>query len=200
MDRILELIKSRRSIRSYLEKPIERKVIEDIIDCARYSPTALARQPWHFTIVTDRGFIKEIVEEIKKKVRLMLKLKFILWPLYPDLKDKKFLSLAKERAYSSEDRIFYNAPVLIFISTSRKTPHGLKDSFLAAQNIMLAAHSIGLGTCIIGFADAVNRSKKLLNKLSIPPGHRIQATLTLGFPKAELRHLPERRKDNLNFM
>ncbi len=200
MDKILDLIKTRRCIRSYLEKPVERKVIEEIIDCARYSPTALGREPWHFTVVTDRGLIKEMAGEVRKKLRVMLKFKLILRPLFPDLKDKKFLSLVKEKAYSSEDRIFYNAPVLILISTSRKTTHGIKDSFLAVQNILLAAHSLGLGTCIIGFAEAMYNSKKLLNRLNLPPRYRIQAVLTLGYPKAELSHLPERRKDNLYFV
>lgn len=197
MKEILETIKTRRSIRSYLEKPVSREILEEIIECARFSPTALNRQPWHFTLVTDRCLIKEIVEEIKKKIRLMLKLKFVLRFSYPDLTDKKFLSIARERAYSKEDRIFYDAPVLIIVSTPKNSTHGLKDSFLAAQNIMLSAHTLGLGTCVIGFADAINKSNKILKKLKLPASHKVQATLTLGYPGVKLGHLPERRKDNL---
>ncbi|MBL7170629.1 MAG: nitroreductase family protein [Candidatus Omnitrophica bacterium] len=200
MNQILETIKIRRSVRSYLDRPVSQEILEEIIECGRFAPTALGRQPWHFTVVTDRGLIKEIVGEIKKKVRLMLKLKFLLRPLYPDLADKKFLSIAKERAYSAEDRFFYNAPVLIMVSTLKKSTHGLKDSFLAAQNIMLAAHTLGLGTCVIGFAEAINKSDKILKKLKLPSLHKVQVTLTLGYPKVKLDHLPERRKDNSTFI
>jgi len=200
MNQTIEIIKTRRSVRSYQDRPVSREVLEEIIECARFAPTALGRQPWHFTVITDGGLIKEIVGEIKKKVKLMLKLKFILRFLYPDLTDKKFLSIAKERAYSLEDRIFYNAPVLIIVSTPKKSTHGLKDSFLAAQNIMLAAHSLGLGTCVIGFAEAINKSNKILKKLKLPTLHKVQATLILGYPKVKLDHLPERRKDNSTFI
>lgn len=200
MNQILEVIKTRRSIRSYLDRPVPRETLEEIIECARFSPTALGRQPWHFTVVMDRELIKEIVEEIKKKIRLMLRLKFILRPLYPDLKDKKFLSIAKERAYSKEDRIFYSAPALIIISTAKKSTYGLKDSFLAAQNIMLASHSLGLGTCIIGFAEAINKSNKILKKLKLPTFHKVQVTIALGYPRQQLGHLPDRRKDNSTFI
>jgi nitroreductase len=196
----IELIKTRRSIRSYLDKPVPREILEEIIECARFAPTALGRQPWHFTVVADRPFIKEMVEEIKKKIKLMLKLRFILRFFYPGLADKKFLSIAKERAYSSEDPIFYSAPVVIFITTSVKSSYGVKDSYLASQNIMLAAHSLGLGTCLIGFAEALNKSRGILKRLKLPPGHKIQAVIILGYPKVQLQHLPERRKDNAVFL
>ena len=200
MNPLIEIIKTRRSIRAYLDKPVSREIIEEIIDCARYAPTALARQPWHFTVVTDRGLIRELGEGAKKKIRLLLKLRFILWPLYPDLRDKKFLALAKEKAFSEKDRIFYEAPVLIFISTPRKSPHGLKDSFLASQNIMLASHSLGLGTCVIGFAEAINKSKGFLKRLELPLHHKVQVVITLGYPEKVPGHLPERRQDNLTFI
>lgn len=196
----LDIIKTRRSVRSYLDRPVPRDVLETIIDCARFSPTALGRQPWYFTVVTDRVLLGEIVQEIKKKIGLMLKCRPVLRLLYPDLGDKKFLSIARNKVDSPEDNIFYNAPVVIFISTYRKSTHGLKDSFLAAQNIMLASHSLGLGTCVIGFAEAINRSKSVYNKLRLPPGHRVHVTITLGYPKTTLKQLPERRRDNLNFL
>lgn len=200
MNPLIEIIKTRRSVRAYLDKPVPREIIEEIIDCARYAPTALARQPWHFTVVADRLLIREIGEAVKKKIRLLLKLKRILWPLYPDLRDKKFLALAREKAFSTSDRIFYEAPVLIFISTPRKSPHGLKDSFLASQNIMLASHSLGLGTCVIGFAEAINKSRDLLKRLELLPQHKVQAVITLGYPEKVTGHLPERRQDNLTFI
>jgi nitroreductase len=200
MNSMLEMIKTRRSVRAYLDRPVPGEIIEEIIDCARYAPTALNRQPWHFTVVTDRGLIRELAEGAKKKIRLLLKFRFILWHLYPDLRDKKFLARAREKAFSEKDRIFYEAPVLIFISTPENSTHGLKDSFLASQNIMLASYSLGLGTCVIGFAEAINKSKGLLKKLKLPPQHKVQAVITLGYPAIVPEHLPDRRQDNLTII
>lgn len=196
----IDLIKSRRSIRSFLDKPVSREVLEVIIDCGRYAPTALGRQPWYFTVVTDGPLIREIVHEVKKKIRLMLKFRFLLPSFYPYLKDKKFLAIARERAYSTEDRIFYAAPVLILISAPSRSPYRLKDSYLAAQNIMLASHSVGLGTCLVGLGEAINKCPALRKKLNLPAGHRLQATIALGYPRKEVAHLPERRRDNLTII
>lgn len=195
----LELIKTRRSIRAYTDKPVPREILDEIIECARYSPTALGKASWHFTVATDRLLIKEAGEAVRKTVKIMLRLRFILRFIYPVLSDEKFLNIAKEKVSSSEDRIFYDAPVVVFISTPKKNPHGLKDSMVAAENIMLASHALGLGSCMIGFADAIKKRRDLLKKLKLPQGHRLQATVVLGYPKS-VHHLPQRRRDNLTYI
>jgi len=58
----LSVIKTRRSVRSFKDKPIPRDVLEDIIECARLAPTAMNLQPWGFVVVTDPGMRKKLAE------------------------------------------------------------------------------------------------------------------------------------------
>lgn len=58
----LEAIKTRRSVRLYQDKPIPKKVLEDIIDCARLAPTAMNRQPWEFVVVTEKETRQRIAD------------------------------------------------------------------------------------------------------------------------------------------
>lgn len=64
METIINLLKKRRSIREYLNKPIPKDILEDIVDCGRLAPSANNSQPWHFLVVTK----KEELEFISKKV------------------------------------------------------------------------------------------------------------------------------------
>lgn len=56
----IECIKTRRAVREYLSKPIPKKILEDIIDCARLAPTARNEQPWEFVLVTEKSKLEEL--------------------------------------------------------------------------------------------------------------------------------------------
>ncbi|RKY31585.1 MAG: nitroreductase family protein [Candidatus Omnitrophota bacterium] len=58
----LQALKSRRSVRTYDKKPVEQHLIEELIDCARFAPTARNEQPWQFVVVTKRDTIQELAQ------------------------------------------------------------------------------------------------------------------------------------------
>lgn len=60
MNGVIRTIKERRSVRKYTDKPIDKKVLEEIIDCARLAPSAMNIQPWKFLVVTERGKLESI--------------------------------------------------------------------------------------------------------------------------------------------
>ena len=60
MKNAIEVLKARRSIRTYSEAPVERAIIEEIVDCARLAPTAMNDQPWDFIVVTAREDLQRI--------------------------------------------------------------------------------------------------------------------------------------------
>lgn len=62
MNDLLKLIKDRRSVRSYRAKPVDLKLIKEIIDCARYAPTARNEQPWEFVVVTNKATLTKIAQ------------------------------------------------------------------------------------------------------------------------------------------
>ena len=58
----IEVLKTRRSVRTYTKEPVSRKTIEDIVDCARLAATAINIQPWEFVVVTDRRMLRRIAD------------------------------------------------------------------------------------------------------------------------------------------
>jgi nitroreductase len=87
------------------------------------------------------------------------------------------------------DIICYNAPVLILICTEFDQTFSqinLRDSVLAAQNMFLKAHELGLGTCYMGWIDLMNQNRpEVLKKAGMPDGYEMQVSLILGYPKSK---------------
>lgn len=117
---MLDTIFNRRSIRKYLDKPVEEDKLRTILRAAMYAPSARDCRPWHFIVVKDRGMIE------------------------------RFMQL---QPYS---KMLAQAPVLILVcgDQGREAAPGyfMEDCGAAVQNLLLAAHELGLGACWLGIA------------------------------------------------
>jgi len=180
MNSIIHNIKNRRSIRKYKDKKIPKKIIKEIIEAAKYAPSSHNRQPWNFTVITNKKFIDELSEDIKSWYKSIITLST---PLSFINEVKKSVKEMSARAKTEKDLFFYHAPAIIVIhAPNKKFFH--QDCACAAQNIMLTARSLEVGSCWIGFADIVfNKSLKIKRKLGIPLSHKIMATIALGYPE-----------------
>jgi nitroreductase len=197
MNTVIENIKTRRSIREYLSREVSGEIIRQLLDAGRYAPSALNRQPWEFVVVTDRELIREMSYSITRTMRRVL-------PFLPLLKvfagrefDERAVAALKKTAASAGDSVFYDAPLLIFIASKKTYRWAGADCALAAQNIMLAAHSLGLGSCFIGRIVFLSAQRKLLRKIGLGRGHKIHAALCLGYPKNAQRTFSRRRRGNV---
>jgi nitroreductase len=171
MNPIIDAIKSRRAIRSYLDKPVPGSAIQTLLEVATYAPSAINAQPWKFTIVTNQDEMKRLSDKAKPTLIRML----------PDVGDEGLVGL-KKRLSDPQFNIFYNAPLLIFVS-GIKSPYAIYDCSMAAQNMMLAAFSIGLGSCWIGTAVTIANDPKVKPTLGIPDDHEVHAAIIFGYPK-----------------
>ncbi len=162
------LIKSRRSIRKYLVKKVPDKIIDELIEVGTWAPSAMNRQPWEFVVITDKKVMKELSERVKEL----------------GLRDPALMkvSIYADRFKSKEDRIFYDAPLLILITANRRHSFAKFDTGLAVMNMMLYARALGLGSCWIGFANKLNEAKEILKKLRIPEENELLAALVFGYP------------------
>ena len=152
---VLEAIADRRSIRSYKDEKITSDQIDTLLKAAKESPSAANRQPWHFTVVKNTGIFAEINSEVS--------------------------------AITGKDAgdIFYNAPLAIFISCDASTRWGRLDCGIAVQTIALAAHSMGLGSVILGRPDAAFTGPKAdyFNKyFKFPPNYSFAVAIAIGVP------------------
>jgi nitroreductase len=121
---VLQAIAERRSIRAYKADPLSDEQWDALIKAALEAPSARNDQPWHFTLVKNKALLKDINAEAVKE-----------FELEPD------------------SDIFYDAPAAIFISCDPESRWGRHDCGIAVENIALAAHSIGLGSVILGLPE-----------------------------------------------
>ena len=168
---VLDAIHSRRSIRSYEGKPVPDSAIQTLLEAATYAPSAINVQPWKFTIVTSKSEMKQLSDMAKPALLRVL----------PDVGDESLVGL-KKRLSDPQYDIFYNAPLLVFVS-GIKSPYAVYDCSMAAQNMMLAAYSLGIGSCWIGTAVATANDPKVKANLGVPEDHEVHAALIFGYPK-----------------
>ena len=178
---VIEAIKSRRAIRSFEDKPVSESAIQTMLEAATYAPTAINVQPWKFTIISNKEKIKHYSDIAKPAMLQTL----------PDIEDE---NLARFRANLTNPKynIFYNAPLLIFIS-GVKSPFAVNDCSMAAQNMMLTAYSLGIGSCWIGMAMQAANSPMGKEELGVPEDHQVYAALIFGYPKGGITKAPEKQ-------
>jgi len=194
---IIENIKSRRSVRSYLDKDIPKELVEDIIEAGRYAPSALNKQPWEFVVISDKKLIKELSEIVTKKIKRIYSLLPILKLFSKRLRDERNISALRKTATIEGDTVFYTAPLIVFIVSSKKSRYIATDCALAAENMALTAHSLGLGSCFIGRGLFLSKNKTFYKKTGLGSKYKIHVCLVFGYPKEYPKSVPQRRKDNL---
>ena len=172
-------ITGRRAVREYTAQPVDEKLIRALIDAAVQAPSAVNQQPWTFTVVRDQGVLDRISREAKSHMLATVPANSLSDHLRPHLVDPDF-------------HIFYHAPVLILISASAPGPGIVQDSALAAENLMLAAHAAGLGSCWIGFEQSFLNTSDGKNALGLPPAWVPVAPIIVGRPKAAPPPVPRK--------
>jgi nitroreductase len=194
---IIEAIKARRSVRAYSDKAIPVEIIEQVLEAGRYAPSSLNTQPWKFAVITDKRLIADLSAAIKNFMRGLLALLPVLRIFVSELRDEKMAGVLKKTVHGEGDTVFYSAPLLILIVSEKNGRWVRVNCALAAENMMLAAHSLGLGSCFIGRTDVIKKSGFPIEKLGLDRGHSIEAALIMGYPKEPAAHVPERKRDNV---
>jgi nitroreductase len=165
-----EAILGRRSVRLYTEEAVDEQLIRRLINAAVHAPSAVNEQPWTFTIVRDQAALDRVSREAKTHM---------LTNMPPGGHADHFHSMLGDANF----HIFYHAPVLILVSAVAQGPWILEDCALAAQNLMLAAHAAGLGSCWIGFAQRFLNTSDGKAALGLPADSVPVAPIIVGHPK-----------------
>ncbi|MGO0061901.1 nitroreductase family protein [Brevibacillus fluminis] len=198
-----EIIHGRRSIRKFTEQPVTREDIEDIIDCARYAPSDTNSQTWEFIVITNRDKIKEIEQMtwdalhekaaqatekgFEKEGRLLVR---SFGPYATAFSDAPVLIVCLATPYESKFREKIFEPIEL-VPHNVWDEEGIKSSCLASQNLMLAAHAKGLGTCPMT-GPVLLAADKLRAMLSIPAEKQINMVIALGHPQDTPKKLPRK--------
>ena len=205
---LVRLMLSRRSCRNFKNKNIEKNILEDLIKIGTTAPSGSNCQNWTFTIIPTKKEVVQLAEKVglffrklnklsentflRKGMALMgkKKLEFYYKNHYESVKE------SIER-YETEkiDRLFHGATAIIMVGGSKKSTCPSEDALLATQNILLGAHTMGLGTCLIGFAvNAIANDPTLKSDLGIQKDEKTYSVIALGYPSEKYRKLIVRKK------
>lgn len=186
---VMEAIMHRRAIRRYDPRQIEESDLQQILEAGMYAPSAGGRQGVIFAVCQDR----EVNEKLGKIKRANSK-----WSM---ASGNNYIS--KEQPSVADDpkltNAFYDAPTVITMFAPKNFLFSAEDCATAAENMMLAADALGVGSCYIGqgwtaFADPYGQ--EILKKWNIRPDFYAVMQLLLGYPREGDRHpAPKPRKE-----
>jgi len=204
---LFRLMRSRRSCRNYEDKPVPLSVLQDLVKIGISAPSGSNCQQWTFTLVPTRPAVLALGKAVGAFFRKLNRtaanpllrnllamcgrneLKTYYLNYYQDVKDK-----IHEFDTTGKDFLFWQAPALIIIATTPGASCPKEDALMAAQNILLGAHSLGLGTCPIGFAvAAMHRDRSIQVNIGIPADESVHAVLTVGYPDETWQELADRK-------
>lgn len=186
---LLQLLKARRSVRSFTNDPITDDVVDKVIEAARWAPSGANSQPWEFIVIREQGTKDQMAGWAKE---------------YQQLGHKAELTRPEELRWPSaarpvSDPVFKKTPVLILVigdtRVSKSFPliaylerqesnfvSGLAGAFLC---MTLAATSLGLGCHWASMVGSPYPSARIRDLLGIPESYRIYDMLGLGYPAME---------------
>jgi nitroreductase/NAD-dependent dihydropyrimidine dehydrogenase PreA subunit len=189
----VQFLRSRRSIRRYRDKPVEKEKIRKLIEIARYAPTGSNSQLVEWRVLTDKTKIKPMAGLTIDWMRQILKegAPSTMASYFP------LIVAAWDAGY---DAVLRGAPALIVASAPAEAGNGMVDLTLALSYLELAAPTLGLGTCWAGLLQrAVFSSPSLKEALGIPLPHPYHYPMMIGYPQVKYQRLPERKPPKIIF-
>jgi nitroreductase len=165
-----EAINGRRAIRDYTDQPVDKATVTSLIQAAAQAPSAINQQPWAFVVIQDRALLKHFSDRAKVLCGQSMPAGSMPAELKEMLSDPSF-------------NIFYNSGTLIVIWAKPIGQHPDWDCCLAAQNLMLAAHDLGLGACPIGLAWPLLEQPDVKNDLNVPFDYVAVMPIIVGYPR-----------------
>ncbi|MHA1473934.1 MAG: nitroreductase family protein [Promethearchaeota archaeon] len=196
------LMQSKRSTRRYRSEPVSESEIKEVLDVMKYAPSASNARAWKFLVITDQKKIKTLSQKIVNAISLTRKLvtnffvkNFFIWgQLRKTIKEPSF-TISMDRiignSLAGKDPIFYNAPCVIFLYSPNYGNLAGSDGGIIMTYGMLAAETLGLGSCWIGFAqETLQRLKSLSKFVGIPRGYTVWGCFTLGKPVPKFKSIP----------
>jgi nitroreductase len=171
---VFEAILARRSVRAYTTEKPDSGAVNTLLEAAIRAPTATHSESWAFVVVQDREILRRLSEQAK--------------PVFVEEVRYRY-SQGVRNSFEHLDRsdfdIFHGANTLIVICAKVSSPFEIADCWLAAENLMLVACDLGLGSCVIGSSVSVLNIRKTKKELGIPEDYTAVAPIIVGVPSVD---------------
>jgi nitroreductase/Pyruvate/2-oxoacid:ferredoxin oxidoreductase delta subunit len=222
------VIYKRRSVRLYKKKQVEPALVKRVLEAGRFSPSAGNNQPWKFIVIQNRDVIEEINQKCKKFCRTVMygtiprpwmekktpgekdsKIKFwqkivlylLVYLKVPGEVDPRALGGINAIVADPDYDTFFGAPTLIILLADKRGVGSYDlDTGICGQNMVLAAHSLGLATCWVSLIDGLQGFPKFRRKLGIAPPFEIVTSLTLGYPQGQIDNIVKREPARIEWI
>jgi len=173
-DSVLKTIYARHSVRSFAPTIVNSATIQTLLDAAVHAPTAMHEEPWAFVVVQNQALLQRVSDTAK--------------PIFvEELRHRNAhgASQSFDHFIRPDFNIFHGASTLIIICARPLGSFVVADCWLAAENLLLAASAMGLGSCVIGSAVAALNIHKVKKELGIPDEYSAVAPIIIGVPSGE---------------
>ncbi len=204
---LVRLMASRRSCRNYQKKGINRDILEDLVKIGITAPSGTNSQKWTFTVLDRREQVNALGNRVAMFFQKLNKMaENPILRLMSRLFGGNALGNYYHRYYQTvkrglveweeegRDLLFHGATAAILVGSEPGASCPAEDALLATQNILLGAHSLGLGSCLIGFAvSAMERDPAIKDIIGIARKEKIYAAIALGYPNEKYQRFTGRR-------
>ncbi|MCL2295699.1 MAG: nitroreductase family protein [Methanomassiliicoccaceae archaeon] len=171
MNEVLKNIYTRASVRKYKADKVPEDDIREIIRAGFHAANGMNRQALEFIVIENRDSIRKYNRKAINLYAEMMKASGQPNPMIEKMVNDPSADM------------FHGAPVLVFVFSNPSAVTPIEDGSLAVGNMMLAAHSMGYGTCFIGLARGLENDKEFRKECSVPDGHKYLACMILGKPE-----------------
>lgn len=185
-DAIKQFLQTRRSVRRYKAKIVPRKLLQELIDTARYAHTGSNVQEVQWTVFQNPEDVHRLAQMVCDFAKIML-------PVVTDEALVRRFRRIIEAWDNGIDRILRGAPHLIVVHGPADASFPAADCAIALTYLELYAYARGLGTCWAGyFTAASNMHEPIMKTLDLPAGHKCYGAVMLGYPRYEYHRIPKR--------
>lgn len=185
MNEVIQNILTRRSVRTYKEEQISDEDLNTILEAAKFAPSGMGKQDWHFTAVQNKEKIEKLISAIKEALQ------------------NSPVEQLKKMGSNINFNPFYNAPTIIITAYDKNSLTKVSDCAAALENIFLAAHSLDIGSCwihILAITGDDPKVRSILTELGIPEDYEVSGTATLGFNSKEAPKAAPRKEGTVNIV
>jgi nitroreductase/NAD-dependent dihydropyrimidine dehydrogenase PreA subunit len=185
-EQVQHFLKSRRSIRSFSDKTVDRNTLGKLIDIASYAPSGHNQQPVHWLVIEDKNKVQRIAGLVVNWMRYLI-------DNMPELAVSMHVETICSAWEQGRDRICREAPHLIIAHAPEDLTASQGSCTIALSYLELAAYSMGIGACWAGYVGtAAGSFPPLIQELALPDGHKAFGAMMLGYPKYRYHMIPPR--------
>jgi nitroreductase/NAD-dependent dihydropyrimidine dehydrogenase PreA subunit len=210
---LVDLLRSRRSCRRFRPDEVPGPVLEDLVRAAVTAPSGTNSQAWTFSVLTSRAAVVPLCDAVadffrrlnrlaeRSAVRRLLAL-FGRGEL-SDYYRQHYASVCRALAQwdrDRTDRLFHGATAVVVVGSLPGASCPAEDALLATGNLLLAAQTMGLGTCLIGYAaSAMVHDRRVAAAAGLPPEETVHAVVALGWPAVTFLRPTRRRRPLIRY-